>query len=50
MRRRLGIVHRKDSYLSPAAMRFVLLVSEMGDALMEPPGLTSQAYTSLPKE
>ena len=36
MRRHLGIVHRKNSYLSPAATRFVLLVAEMGEALVIP--------------
>jgi DNA-binding transcriptional LysR family regulator len=38
MRRHLGLVHRKDGYFSPAAMRFVRLVVEMGQALLEPSG------------
>jgi len=38
MRRPLGLVHRKDGYLSPAAMRFARLVREMGETLLRPPG------------
>jgi DNA-binding transcriptional LysR family regulator len=36
MRRHLGLVHRKDSYLSPATTRFIRFVSKMGDTLMKP--------------
>lgn len=37
MRRQLGLIHRKDGYLSPAAVRFVRLVAEMGRGLLEAP-------------
>ena len=36
MRRQLGGIHRKDQYLSPAAMKFVTILSEMGGSLLEP--------------
>lgn len=39
MRRHLGLIHRKDGYLSPAATRFVSIVAQMGGELLEPPGL-----------
>ena len=37
MRRQLGLVHRKDGYLSPATTRFNRLVAEMGATLLAPP-------------
>ena len=37
MRRHIGIAHRKDSYMSPAAMRFVNLIVEMGEAVLSQP-------------
>jgi DNA-binding transcriptional LysR family regulator len=35
MRRRFDMVHRKDSYLSPAAQRFIALLRERGEALFK---------------
>ena len=36
MRRYLGVVYRKDRYLSPVAMKFVTLLAEMGASLLRP--------------
>ena len=35
MRRNLGVVYRKDSYLSPAAMKVTTLLSEIGASLLK---------------
>jgi DNA-binding transcriptional LysR family regulator len=37
MRRHLGLAHRKDSYRSPAAIRLVSLIVEMGEAVLGRP-------------
>lgn len=42
MRRHLGLVYRKDGYLSPAATRFIYLAKKMGEALLTPPDLASR--------
>jgi DNA-binding transcriptional LysR family regulator len=52
MRRHLGLVYRKDSYLSPAAMRFVDLLAAMGKSLLEQPDQMSfpSKHTDQPHE
>jgi DNA-binding transcriptional LysR family regulator len=34
LQRQLGLVYRKDDYLSPASLRFIRVVAEMGEALL----------------